>query len=160
MQQPIFFQRSFISLDSFGDTRTVSDWPSDSDQPASSPAVPRGLVIYAVDDIRDLTELYAAILQAAAHTVMVFNDRKKALEALKSGGRKPDLLITDLLGGSMPADRFIDHCRVLHPPLRILMATGFDQPESLISRAWPDRFIRKPFTVEELQKKVRSALAA
>ncbi len=134
--------------------------PAESSEPASAPAAPRISLIYVVDDMPELTEFYTAILEATGYVVRVFNNRHAALDTLTADGRKPDLLITDCLGGSMPISRFIRHCRALHPALRILMATGFDRPETLISDATPDRFIRKPFTLEELQQRVRSTLTA
>jgi DNA-binding NarL/FixJ family response regulator len=79
---------------------------------------------------------------------------------LKADKRKPDLLITDYRGISMPVDQFIHACRAAHPNLRILMASGFNRRDMRLSRVGPDRFIRKPFTPEELQQEVRAALAA
>src|SRR5690349_10458154 len=102
MQRPILFHRSFISRNSFRDDRTISNWPSGSSQPASSPSLSQGSVIYVVDDMPDLTELYTAVLEGTGYTVRAFNDRNEALEALKTDERKPDLLITDQLCGSMP----------------------------------------------------------
>src|SRR5580765_3446636 len=54
-------------------------------------------LIYAVDDVPDLTELYTTFLEATGHIVRAFNDRSEALAALKADRTKPDLLITDYL---------------------------------------------------------------
>jgi len=113
-----------------------------------------------VDDVTDLTELYTALLAATGYIVRAFNDRAEALAALKADRMKPDLLITDYLGLSMRVDRFIRHCLVVHPTLRILMASGFSRTDMRFSQARPDRFIQKPFTPEELRQEVRAALTA
>jgi DNA-binding response OmpR family regulator len=102
-------------------------------------------LIYAVDDVIWLTELYTLVLEAAA------------LEASRT---KPDLLITDDLGHAMPVEEFMQHCRVVHPTLRILMASGYSSTRVRFSRARPDRFLPKPFTLEELQREVTAALTA
>jgi len=117
-------------------------------------------LIYVVDDERDLTELYSTYLEATGCIVKAFNDRAEALAALKAGGPKPDLLITDYVGPSMRVDGFMSHCLAVHPTLRILMASGFSQTEMEFSHARPDRFIQKPFTAGEFLEEVRTALAA
>jgi DNA-binding NtrC family response regulator len=117
-------------------------------------------LIYAVDDMPHLTELYTTLLEAAGYIVRAFNNRLEALAALKAATKKPNLLITDYLGHSMPVDEFIRDCLVVHPTLRILMASGFDQTGLRASPIRADRFIRKPFGLEELQQEVRAALIA
>lgn len=115
-------------------------------------------LIYVVDDAPDLTELYTAFLEATGCIVRAFNDRAEALAALKADLTKPDLLITDYLGLSMTVDGFMSQCLAAHPTLRILMASGFSQTEVGFSQARPDRFLQKPFTLQELRQEVRAAL--
>lgn len=117
-------------------------------------------LIYAVDDLPELTELYVTLLKATGYGVRAFNDRAKAMSALESDRTKPDLLITDYCGLSMPVDGFMHRCRVVHPTLRILMASGVGQTEVRFSQAKPDRFIQKPFTPEEFRQEVVATLAA
>lgn len=115
-------------------------------------------MIYAVDDQSDLTELYATFLEAIGCSVKAFNDRAEALSALQADRKKPDLLITDYRGLSMPVDQFLRRCLAVHPTLRILMASGFDHTDARVSDGRPGWFIRKPFTPDELQREVRAAL--
>ena len=117
-------------------------------------------VIYVVDDMEDLTELYTALLEATGYSVKTFNDRAAALTALTAERTKPKLLITDYLGLSLSVDQFLRRSLAVHPTLRILMASGFSQIDMRFLQARPDRFLEKPFTPEELQKEVRAALAA
>ena len=116
-------------------------------------------MIYAVDDVPDLTELYTILLEETGYIVRTFNDRLEALTALKADGTKPSLLITDFLGISMPIDEFVEHCLFVQPTLRILMVSGCSGTDVQFSRARPDRFIQKPFTVKEFLQRVGSALA-
>ena len=117
-------------------------------------------VIYAVDDMEDLTELYTTLLEAIGYSVKTFNNRAEALSALTAEKTKPKLLITDYLGLSMSVDQFLRRSLAVHPTLRILMASGFDRTGMRFLQASPDRFLEKPFTPEELQREVRAALAA
>ena len=114
--------------------------------------------IYAVDDVPYLTELYVNLLASTGHLVRTFNNRPKALAALKIEDRVPALLITDYRGLSMPVNQFLQECRLLHPSLRILMASGFTESEMRLLHVKPDRFIQKPFSAQEFQQAVKAVL--
>jgi DNA-binding NtrC family response regulator len=122
-------------------------------------AAPASASIYVVDDAPFLTELYARLLEPSGYTVTSFNDRVDALAALNADWNKPDLLITDYLGPSMPVDQFLHQCLVIHPALRILMISGLSRAHIHFSQAKPDRFIQKPFGRDELQREVEAILA-
>lgn len=117
-------------------------------------------IIYVVDDMIDLTELYVTLLAGTGYRVKTFNDRTEAVLALTAEKTKPKLLITDYLGLSMSVDQFLRRCLAVHPTLRILMASGFSRTDMRFLQARPDRFLQKPFTPEELQREVSAALVA
>lgn len=119
--------------------------------------IPAAPLIYAVDDMPCLTELYALLLEATGHIVRTFSDRKAALAALRM--EKPALLITDHRNPSMPTDRFLQACVAAHSRIRILMATGFGFDHAWYSPVMPDRFLQKPFTPQDLLREVKAALA-
>jgi CheY-like chemotaxis protein len=121
---------------------------------------PAGTSIYVVDDAPHLMELYTTLLESSGCSVRAFDDRAEALAALKIARSKPELLITDYRGASMSADQFLHQCRGIHPNLKILMASGFSRGELQLLRESPDRFIQKPFTLEEFLQEVRAALAS
>ena len=116
--------------------------------------------IYVVDDEPSLTDLYTSLLEATGYNVSPFHDRAEALAALEEDGDKPDLLITDYRGLSIPIGWFMLQCLAVHPTLRILMASGFEQRELQFCIVRPDRFIQKPFTGEAFLEEVKAALAA
>lgn len=115
-------------------------------------------MIYAVDDMRCLTELYTLVLESSGYGVRTFNDRGDALAALTLEREKPELLITDYRGARMSVESFLSCCRAIHPALRILLASGFSQTESRMSAVIADRFLQKPFTPGELQQAVKAVL--
>lgn len=127
---------------------------------SSAPRMTDAPVIYAVDDMTDLTDLYLTLLEATGYRVKTFNDRAGALAALTAERTKPKLLITDYLGLSMSVDQFLHRCLAVHPTLRILMASGFNPTDMRFLQAKPDRFLEKPFAPEDLQREVRAALTA
>jgi DNA-binding NtrC family response regulator len=116
-------------------------------------------LIYAVDDLPCLTELYALILNASGYVVKGFHDRRAALASLSAAEEKPVLLITDLHNPTMRIEPFLKECAALHPALRILMATGFSYHHAWCFSVRPDHFLQKPFTPEELRQAVAATLA-
>jgi len=118
------------------------------------------LPIYIVDDEPQLTELYSIVLESAGYVAKSFNDRVEALAALKVETYKPGLLIMDYLGHPMPTERFMERCRFLHPMLRILVASGFNEFDRRSIVIQPDGFIQKPFTAKAFLQEVRATLAA
>lgn len=115
-------------------------------------------VIYVVDDMPCLTELYTLVLQASGYIVKAFNERGAALRSLTAAEKKPDLLITDYQGFSLPVQKFMRECLQAHSPLRILMASGFGEENVFFDDTVPTAFIQKPFTPQALQERVRTLL--
>jgi CheY-like chemotaxis protein len=130
------------------------------DSSASPPSIDEAAFIYVVDDMQNLTDLYTLFLRETGYIARAFNHRAEALEALMADGQKPDLVITDYFGDPMPAERFMQRCLVVHPSIRILVATGLDQSDVRFSRVRPHGFIQKPFTPPEFLQEVRAALTA
>jgi CheY-like chemotaxis protein len=127
---------------------------------ASTPRSNASPLICVVDDDPEITALYTALLEGAGYGVKTFNDREEALAVLNGDPTKPDLLITDYVGLSMPVDGFMRRCLAVHPTLRILMASGFGASDAWFNNARPDRFIQKPFTADEFLQEVRAVLTA
>ena len=115
-------------------------------------------LIYVVDDLPCLTELYTLVLEASGCVVKAFNDRGAALRALKGAGKMPDLLVTDYQGFSLPIEKFMRECLQAHPALRILMASGFGEENVHFSDTTPTAFIQKPFTPQALRERVQTML--
>ena len=138
---------------------SVAFWSPESN-PANGPFRARSKtapLIYAVDDMPCLTELYGLVLHAAGYQVKCFRDRHAALAGIAA--KKPALLITDLHNPTMRIEPFLEKCVAAHPPLRILMATGFGYHRAWCFSVTPDRFLQKPFTPGELKRAVEATLA-
>src|SRR5262245_22151460 len=139
-----------------------------TEEPASAPFTiygsatrwTNGALIYLVDDEPGFVELYALFLEGLGHRVRLFNRRADALAGLKAQSEKPDLLVTDCLGDTIPIHLFIQGCRVAHPPLRILMASGLSEDHVRSYCLKPDRFLHKPFTADRFVREVSAALDA
>ena len=115
-------------------------------------------LIYVVDDVVALTELYALILEPAGYQVRTFNDRMEALEAFLAPGKRPGLLITDFEGYPICVDLLMRCCRKAEPGLKILMASGYPEQYLAGRCVKPDAFLEKPFPPERLLAKVGALL--
>lgn len=148
------FYRSFAPTNS-----SVAFWSPEAngDSGFGAPAK-TAPIIYAVDDMPCLTELYALVLNKSGYQVKGFHDRRAALASLSEAQTKPVLLITDLHNPTMRIEPFLQECVAVHPTLRILMATGFGYHQAWCFSVRPDRFLPKPFTPEELRQAVEATL--
>ena len=86
------------------------------------------------------------------------NDARRLLS--ENGGRRVDLLLTDLVMPQTSGRRFADALRAAYPNIKVLFISGYLE-ESLepADRCAPGMFfLPKPFDSEQLAAKVREAL--
>ena len=103
--------------------------------------------------VRMLRTLGYEVIEAANS-----NDARQLLA--ENGGRKVDLLLTDMVMPQISGRRFADALRIAHPNIKVLFISGYLE-ESLQpgDRCEPGMFfLPKPFDVEQLAVKVREAL--
>ena len=117
-------------------------------------------LVYVVDDLKDLTTLYRACLEAAGFVVRAFNNRAEALSAFLAANPRPALLITDYDGYPFSAEQLMAECRQTQPDLKILMASGYPECCLNFSGVRPDSFLPKPFGLDQLVAEVRALTGA
>lgn len=103
--------------------------------------------------VRMLRGLGYKVIEAATGS-----DARRLLS--ENGGRRIDLLLTDLVMPHMSGRRFADSLRAAHPDTKVLFISGYLE-ESLqpSDRCEPEMFfLAKPFDSEQLATKVREAL--
>jgi CheY-like chemotaxis protein len=106
-----------------------------------------------VEDEETVRTLSRRGLEAEGYTVLVAENAADAVDALERFAAPIDMLITDLvmpgMGGRDLAERLVQ----LHPTLRVLYITGYT------TDAVPQHaLLQKPFTPDELARRVREAL--
>ena len=103
--------------------------------------------------VRVLRSLGYEVIEAASG-----NDARRLLS--ENGGRRVDLLLTDLVMPQTSGRRFADALQATHPNIKVLFISGYLE-ESLHpnDRCEPSMFfLPKPFGSEQLAAKVREAL--
>jgi CheY-like chemotaxis protein len=120
---------------------------------------PRGTLIYVVDDEPMLLELATAILEPCGYRVRNFRDPQLALEAFAAARPRPDLIITDYAMHGLDGLLLTESCRRIEPAQRVLLVSGTVGPEVLTNApSKPDRFLAKPYNVDQLIAMVEEVL--
>ena len=113
--------------------------------------------ILVVDDEPQITRVLRTTLAAKGYEVRVANDGEMALEIMKDWA--PHLIITDLM---MPNLDGVELCKRVRAtsdiPLIVLSVRGQERSKIEALDAGADDYITKPFSMGELQARVRAAL--
>jgi CheY-like chemotaxis protein len=112
-----------------------------------------------VDDEPLLLDLAVAVLESVGCEVRTFRDPERALEAFAAA--RPDVVVTDYSMGGMNGMDLIRECRRLNPGQKVILISGTVDGEVFAdSPVKPDRFLAKPYQIEELTDCVRMLLPA
>ena len=117
----------------------------------------QGARILVVDDEPQIRHSLQVNLENKNYAVMTTSSGEEALEAMAR--RKPDVVIVDLVLPSMDGIELTRRIREHSPvPIIVLSAIGNERKKVEALESGADDYITKPFGVEELVARVRSAL--
>lgn len=108
-----------------------------------------------VDDEEMVLTMSEMVLKSRGYCVLTANSGEKGLEVLTNTKSLIDLLITDMVMPKMNGRELIEKVKALSPNTRIVCATACTR--SLRIEKQLD-FLPKPFTAQDLLRKVREAL--
>jgi len=134
-----------------------ADEPSVSETPAS---VRGDETVLLVEDEDGVRELIWKILTDHGHTVLEARHGRDALAIAADYKHPIELLLSDVVMPEMGASELSDQLLAERPGLKVLYISGYTSDEVVrrgISRQ-DAAFIQKPFTPEELMRKVRELL--
>jgi CheY-like chemotaxis protein len=123
------------------------------------PKASRDEVVLIVEDNPEVRMYSAMILGELGYEVMEASNAEAALEILE-GTARIDLLFTDVVLPGKSGRVLADAALVLRPELRVLYTTGYSR-NAIVHHGRLDpgvQLISKPFTFEELAKRVRDVL--
>jgi signal transduction histidine kinase len=112
-----------------------------------------------VEDEARVLELTAAGLRELGYTVVEARSAREALNHLQLAQRV-DLLLTDIVMPEMNGRRLADEAIAMRPDLKVMYMTGFTK-NAIVHNGVLDpgvNFLAKPFSLEELSKKLREVL--
>ncbi len=120
------------------------------------PARP-GMDVLLVEDDALVRGCLGEVLADAGWRVREAADAAEALDRICAGGM-PGVLVTDMvLGRGMSGTALIAAARLLCPQVRAVLVSGTDMADSALDPG--DRFLRKPFSVDDLVQAVSELIA-
>ena len=115
--------------------------------------------VFVVDDEPMLLELAAVIIQPLGCKVRTFRDPEAALREYPLA--KPDVILTDYAMGRMTGMDLVRECRRINPTQKIILVSGtVDEHVYADAPAKPDRFLAKPYQLQDLADTIRELIAA
>lgn len=118
--------------------------------------------ILVVDDEPEVRKLVGAMLSGYGYRVITADNGDNAIKAFKKAQPPVDLLLTDVVAPGMAGPMVADKLAELNPELRVLFMSGYDNTQ-VVQRYVVEKgfaLLRKPFTMEQLEAKVREVLTS
>ncbi len=118
--------------------------------------------ILLVDDEEMIAEVGAEMLQALGYEVLTGFNGKEALQIFDEHQEKIDLVILDMIMPDMSGGEVFDHLKKKDESIKVMLSSGYSvngQAQDILDRGC-NGFIQKPFTLEDLSKKVGEILAS
>jgi len=127
---------------------------------ADEPAAAGTESILVVDDESSIVEVVAGVLQDLGYRVQGLNDPRQALELVRSNPDQFDLVLSDLTMPYLTGDQLVAELSILRPNLPVVLVSGYNENPGLQPGTLPgvSAYLRKPFTVDALNRAIRSAL--
>src|SRR3954451_5405111 len=116
--------------------------------------------ILVVDDEAEIRKLVGAMVSQAGYTILTADSGEHALVLYKNNKGPIDLLITDVIAPGMSGPMLADKLTEIQPDLKVLYISGYDNTH-VVQKYVVEKgheLLSKPFTVDELQSKVRELL--
>lgn len=116
-------------------------------------------IILVAEDEQRVRHLSVDTLRELGYVVVQASDANQALEQLRVQPRI-DLLFTDIIMPDMNGRQLADKARMEWPQLKVLYTTGYTR-NAIVHNGMLDHdvaFLAKPFTVEQLARKIREVL--
>jgi CheY-like chemotaxis protein len=116
--------------------------------------------ILVVDDEPEIRKLVSAMVTAKGYNVLTADSGEHAITLVKSRGTPIDLLLTDVVAPGMSGPMLADKLVEQQPDLKVLFMSGYDNTH-VVQRYVIEKghaLLHKPFTVEELGRKVAELL--
>jgi PAS domain S-box-containing protein len=128
-------------------------------QPRRERPVTSASILVAEDDAT-IRELVCRVLSRSGFTVVAGGTAREALASLDDMGRRPDLLLTDVI---MPDTNGVEFARALrekHPQLPVIFMSGYHDLSEVpcVGGASSERLLQKPVSPEALLQAVHESL--
>jgi CheY-like chemotaxis protein len=121
---------------------------------------PTSHTVLVVDDEPEVRKLVSAMVTQFGYNVLTADSGEHALTLYKNHKEPIELLITDVVAPGMSGPMLADKLTTLQPDLKVLYISGYDNTH-VVQKYVVEKgheLLTKPFTVEQMQNKVRQML--
>jgi DNA-binding NtrC family response regulator len=118
--------------------------------------------VLVVDDEEDVRTAAQAMLEECGFTVFGACDGFEALEMFRARAGEIGAVVLDVTMPRMSGEEVLREMRLLDPTVPAILSSGYHEHEAM-SRCGEEAragFLQKPYRMEALAEKVRSAIAA
>ncbi|MDB5432610.1 MAG: response regulator [Caulobacter sp.] len=112
--------------------------------------------VLVVEDDAGVRRFIVECLEMLGYGVTEASHGREGLERLAEA--RPDLLIVDFAMPGLNGVEVINAARAQAPDLPIILATGYADMEAVHKVIDPERVLRKPFQIDDLERAVRTAI--
>jgi DNA-binding NtrC family response regulator len=115
--------------------------------------------VIVMDDEPDIRKLVTAMLTRNGHRVLTADTGENAVRLFRLNPGV-ELLLTDVVAPGMSGPMIADQIAALNPDIKVLFMSGYDGTQ-VVQRYVVEKgyaLLIKPFTLEQLEKKVREVL--
>jgi signal transduction histidine kinase/CheY-like chemotaxis protein len=126
------------------------------DAPVADGDLTGGQTVLFVDDEDLLLTMGQMVLSSYGYTVLTANSGQKALELFSHSKKKIDLVITDLVMPNMSGRELSEHILQASPETKIIWSSGYVRSANAQEQ---ERYLQKPFSAQDLLRKVKQVLA-
>jgi CheY-like chemotaxis protein len=113
-----------------------------------------------VDDEARVIDSAREMLDALGYTVITAKNGEEALDRFKENMDGIDIIILDMVMSGMSGGEVFDHLKTIKPDVKVLLSSGYSidgQASEILGRGC-NGFIQKPFTLEQISRKIREIL--
>jgi CheY-like chemotaxis protein len=129
-------------------------------EPAEQLIKGKGTVLL-VDDEEFVVEVGIKLLEALGYTVLGARSGKEALGVYEMQKDNIALVILDVIMPGMGGRETYDRLKKINPDVKVILSSGYSidgQTRQILERGC-NGFIQKPFTLNEISKKLREILS-
>jgi CheY-like chemotaxis protein len=116
--------------------------------------------VLVVDDEPEVRKLVTAMLARNGYRVLSADTGENAIRLFRNNP-DTDLLLTDVVAPGMSGPMIADQIAAIEPDIKVLFMSGYDGTQ-VVQRYVVEKgysLLIKPFTMEQLERKVRAVLA-
>jgi PAS domain S-box-containing protein len=129
---------------------------------AAGQILPGKGTILLVDDEPVVLTMSREMLEHLGYRVYPAGSGQEAIAVFLEKQREVDLVVLDMIMAGISGGEAFDRLRQIDPEVRVLLSSGYSvngQAQQILDRGCRG-FLQKPFTLEDLSRKVREALQA